>query len=165
MSHELNVSIYDTKRNTKAQQRRQELERQAREDAERRADQSMDYLAPFLSKMGIHDTTKITSAQAEELRRDCLLDMKERLVNKANLIQERFDIETKELERRQARYQQKQVHITKEEEDEYVNYCADTTFRIHILETRLNEHKKKAPRTFIALEQKIKTDPRLRDVL
>ena len=37
----------------------------------------------------------------------------------ANLIQERFDMETKELERRQARYQVKQVHISKEEEEEY----------------------------------------------
>ena len=72
--------------------------------------------------MGITDSTKIRSEDAHALYKECMNDMKARLVNKANLIQERFDMETKELERRQARYQVKQVHITKEEEEEYVNY-------------------------------------------
>jgi len=121
----------------------------------------MDFLAPFLCKMGITETSTITPTQAQDLYKDCLNDMKTRLVNMANLIQERFDMETKELERRQARYQVKQVHITKEEEEEYVNYCADATFRIHILETRLNEHKKKAPVKYSDLEKKIRSDPRL----
>merc|ERR1712176_1477522 len=52
-AHKLEVSIYDTKRNVKAATRRQELERLAKEDAERRNDTSMDYLAPFLAKMGL----------------------------------------------------------------------------------------------------------------
>lgn len=161
MSQELNISIYDTGRNLKAKKRREELERQAKEDAERRNDHSMDFLAPFLCKMGISEPSSINASQAQELYKECLNDMKVRLVNMANLIQERFDMETKELERRQARYQVKQVHITKEEEEEYVNYCADATFRIHILETRLNEHKKKAPVKYAELEKKIRTDARL----
>lgn len=90
--------------------------------------------------------------------------MKDHIVNKANLIQERFDIETKELERRQNVYQRKQVHISKEEEELYVNYCQDATFRIHILEKRLNEHKKQAPIKYSQLEAKIHADPRLKSL-
>lgn len=46
--------------------------------------------------------------------------------------------ETSELHRRQQDYQQKQVVMTKEDEEEYFNYCSEAMFRIHILEMRLN---------------------------
>lgn len=42
MSQELNISIYDTGRNLKAKKRREELERMAKEDAERRNDHSIE---------------------------------------------------------------------------------------------------------------------------
>ena len=44
LSQELNISIYDTRRNLKAKKRREELERQAKEDAERRNDHSIKSL-------------------------------------------------------------------------------------------------------------------------
>ena len=47
INHDLTYSIYDTARNEKALKRRKELERLAIEDAERRADQSMDYSNTF----------------------------------------------------------------------------------------------------------------------
>lgn len=47
INHDLTYSIYDTARNEKALKRRKELERLAIEDAERRADQSMDYVRIF----------------------------------------------------------------------------------------------------------------------
>lgn len=46
-------------------------------------------MAPFLLQTG--NTEKITKAQALRLRNDCLADLKRRLVNKANIIQARFD--------------------------------------------------------------------------
>jgi hypothetical protein len=50
-----------------------------------------------------------------------------------------FIQETDELQKKQLWYKQKQSTITKEEEAEYVSYCADAMFRIHILEQRLNK--------------------------
>jgi len=50
----------------------------------------------------------------------------------------RFAQETSELHRKQQEYQQKQVAMTKEDEEEYFNYCSEAMFRIHILELRLN---------------------------
>lgn len=167
LDNKLKVSIYDTKRNLKAQERRQELERLAKEDAERRNDQSMDYLAPFLAKAGLDSNDpdlqkKMTRDVAVKLKNDCLYHLKMKMVQKANFIQERLINETKELERRQSIYQRKQAHNNnKVDEEEYVNFCQDSTFRIHILEKRLAEHKKQSAVKYALLEQKVRMDRRL----
>ena len=49
----------------------------------------LDYLAPFLAQIG--DPEKISRPQAYKLKEDCLLDLKRRLIDKANLIQARFE--------------------------------------------------------------------------
>lgn len=48
--------------------------------------------------------------------------------------------ETQELQRKQSWYQQNQVSMTKEDEEEYLNFCSEAMFRIHILEQRLNRY-------------------------
>ena len=48
-----------------------------------------DDLAPFLAQMG--DPEKITRQQAYKLKEDCLMDLKQHLMDKANLIQARFE--------------------------------------------------------------------------
>lgn len=42
------------------------------------------------------------------------------------------------MQKKQAWYQQNQVTMQKEDEEEYLAYCSDAMFRIHILELRLN---------------------------
>ena len=49
----------------------------------------IDYLAPFLAQMG--DPEKISRHEAFKLKEDCLADLKHRLIDKANLIQSRFE--------------------------------------------------------------------------
>lgn len=56
----------------------------------------------------------------------------------ANIIQHRFEQETEELQKKQAWYKAKQGSLTKEEEKDYIDFCNDAMFRIHILEQRLN---------------------------
>jgi len=159
LASELAISVYDTERNEKAKKHRKELERLALEEKLRRQEMEMDYLAPFLAQIGTPE--KISKPQAFKLKEDCLSDLKQRLIDKANLIQLRFEKETSELHKRQQDYQQKQVSMTKEDEEEYFNYCSEAMFRIHILELRLNRHKQSAPHKYIQLEQKLRQDPRL----
>ena len=45
----------------------------------------LDYLAPFLAQLG--DPPTLTKMQASKLKSDCLADLKQRLIDKANLIQ------------------------------------------------------------------------------
>ncbi|XP_005093754.1 dynein regulatory complex subunit 7 [Aplysia californica] len=159
LKSELDISVYDTERNEKAKKHRRELERQQLEEKMRKQEMEIDYLAPFLAQMG--DPEKIARNEAFKLKEDCLADLKHRLIDKANLIQSRFEKETQELQKKQAWYQQNQVSMSKDDEEEYLNYCSEAMFRIHILELRLNRHKEMAPHKYMALEQKLRTDPRL----
>ncbi|KAL5008992.1 hypothetical protein ScPMuIL_014573 [Solemya velum] len=156
---ELDISVYDTGRNEKAKKHRKELERLQLEEKMRKQEMEIDYLAPFLSQIG--DPEKLTRKQACQLKEDCLADLKQRLIDKANLIQARFEKETQELQKKQAWYQQNQVSMQKDDEEEYLNYCSEAMFRIHILELRLNRHKEMAPHKYMALEQKLRVDARL----
>ncbi|XP_055956877.1 dynein regulatory complex subunit 7 [Patella vulgata] len=133
---ELEIGVYDTERNEKAKTHRKELERLQLEEKMRKQEMEIDYLAPFLAQIG--DPEKVLRNQAFKLKEDCLNDLKQRLIDKANLIQARFEKETQELQKKQAWYQQNQVNMPKENEEDYLNYCSDAMFRIHILEVRLN---------------------------
>lgn len=58
-----------------------------------RKEKEMDYLEPFLEQLNIGDIrhVKLTRQQALKLRDDCLAGIKQSLVDKANLIQARFE--------------------------------------------------------------------------
>jgi len=58
-----------------------------------REEKEMDYLEPFLIQMDVVDVknVKLTRQQALKLRDDCLANLKQRLIDKANLIQARFE--------------------------------------------------------------------------
>ncbi|KAK6479943.1 dynein regulatory complex subunit 7 [Huso huso] len=156
---ELTISVYDTARNEKARTHREEMEREEYEERLRQAEKELDFLAPFLTRMG--EPENLSRQMALQLREECLTDLKQRLIDKANLIQARFEKETQELQKKQQWYQQNQMSMTKEDEDAYLSYCSDTMFRIHILELRLNRHKEQAPQKYLALEEKLRRDPRL----
>ncbi|XP_074824600.1 dynein regulatory complex subunit 7 isoform X2 [Natator depressus] len=159
----LTVSMYDTERNEKSRQQRETMERLMLEERQRQVEQDLDYLAPFLIQMG--STEKMSKWQALRLKEDCLNDFKHHLIDKANLIQARFEKETQELQKKQQWYQQNQLSMTLEDEDAYLTYCSDAMFRIRILEIRLNRHKEMAPQKYIELEEKLCKDPRLTEYL
>uniref|UniRef100_A0A8D0GJM9 Dynein regulatory complex subunit 7 n=1 Tax=Sphenodon punctatus TaxID=8508 RepID=A0A8D0GJM9_SPHPU len=160
---QLTVSIYDTERNEKSKEQREAMERLMQEERQRQVEQDLDYLAPFLIQMG--GTEKMTKWLALRLKEDCLNDFKHRLIDKANLIQARFEKETQELQKKQQWYQQNQLSMTLEDEDAYLAYCSEAMFRIRILEIRLNRHKEMAPQKYMALEEKLCKDPRLAEHL
>lgn len=59
------------------------------EEAKRKQEMDIDYLAPFLAQIG--NPEKLTRQQAYRLKEDCLSDLKKRLIDKANLIQARYE--------------------------------------------------------------------------
>ncbi|KAB1274224.1 Dynein regulatory complex subunit 7, partial [Camelus dromedarius] len=138
-------------------------ERVMHEEHLRQVEAQLDYLAPFLAQLPPGE--KLTRWQAVRLKDECLSDFKQRLINKANLIQARFEKETQELQKQQQWYQENQVTLTPEDEDLYLSYCSQAMFRIRILEQRLNRHKELAPLKYLALEEKLYKDPRLVELL
>lgn len=55
----------------------------------RQVEAQLDYLAPFLAQLPPGE--KLTRWQAVRLKDECLNDFKQRLIDKANLIQARFE--------------------------------------------------------------------------
>ncbi|XP_069595703.1 dynein regulatory complex subunit 7 [Ranitomeya imitator] len=160
---QLIISIFDTERNRSSQEQRTMQQRAAQQEQERRAELCRDYLAPYLAPVG--DPEKLTRLQAQQVKDDCLRDLKNRLVQQANLIQARFEKETQELQKKQQWYHQNQPSMTREDEEAYLEFCSEAMFQIQILETRLNRHKRLAPQKFQALEDRLNKDPRLNEQL
>lgn len=62
---------------------------QEKEDKNREREMDTDYLAPFLTCIsGGGDLTRL---QAIRVKDECLQDLKQRLIDKANIIQRRFE--------------------------------------------------------------------------
>ncbi|XP_026350640.3 dynein regulatory complex subunit 7 [Ursus arctos] len=162
-AHTLTISIYDTKRNEKSKEYREAMEHVMHEERLRQVEAQLDYLAPFLAPFPPGE--KLTHWQAVQVRDECLSDFKQRLIDKANLIQARFEKETQELQKQQQWYQENQVTLTAEDKAWYLSYYSQAVFRMRILEQRLNRHRELAPLKYLALEEKLHKDPRLVEFL
>ncbi|XP_065497077.1 dynein regulatory complex subunit 7 isoform X2 [Caloenas nicobarica] len=162
-SIKLLVSIYDTERNEKRRQEYEAMKNTREDKLLGQKGQDLDYLAPFLIQ--IDNTEKMTKAQALRLRNDCLADLKRRLVNKANIIQARFDKAVEELQKKDEWFQENQDQLSAEEEEEFLARYSETTFLIHILSLRLKREKETAPQKYLALEEKLRKDPRFAEHL
>ena len=85
LSISLSISVYDVDRNEKARLHRREEELKREEEERIRKEKEMDYLAPFLARIG--DPASLTKAQMKEVSESCLHDLRTRLVDMANIIQ------------------------------------------------------------------------------
>ncbi|XP_010783219.1 coiled-coil domain-containing protein lobo homolog [Notothenia coriiceps] len=131
-------------------------------DAEERRwiqEKEKDVLAPLLLRL--NDTETLSAGDAKQIHQDCLSGFKQRLVEQANLIQERYEKETQELQRKQRSFQKNQLHMTKGQEKDYQTYCTEKILRINVAKKRLKMHKEAAPHKYKALDQRLKRDPRL----
>ncbi|KAJ3328293.1 hypothetical protein HDU76_010208 [Blyttiomyces sp. JEL0837] len=153
------VSVYDTIRNNTRLPSEEEKENHKGEEEEAKAS-DLDYLSPFL--VNYVNPSALVREEALQVKEACLKSLKERLIEKANIIQSRLEEVTQEYQRRQLAYSRNADSMTVEETDEYVRFCNDALFKIHILEMRLAKHKEAAPERYIELDAKLRSDPRLK---
>ncbi|KAI3357891.1 hypothetical protein L3Q82_016273 [Scortum barcoo] len=156
---QFHFSPWTTTGATRARNLRKEMERVAAEEQRWLQEKEKDILAPFLIQLDNPET--LSAEAAKQLHQDCLAEFKQRLVEHANLIQERCEKETQKLQRKQRWYQRNQLSITEEEEGEYQAYCSEITLRIQVAKKRLSMHKEAAPQKYRVLDEKLKRDPRL----
>nr|XP_020470660.1 dynein regulatory complex subunit 7 [Monopterus albus] len=155
---QLLFSPWTTTGAVRVHKQRQDMERLAAEDQRWLQEKEKDILAPFMIRL---DCEIISAENAKQLHRDCLAEFKQRVVDHANLIQERLEKETQELQNKQLWYQKHQLNMTAREEREYQRYCSEKALEIHVTKTRLSMHKEAAPQKYRVLDQKLKRDPRL----
>lgn len=150
-SIQLLTSCFDAERNQTLRSHRDEVEAK-QEVEEDTVEEELDYLAPYLIQ--IDNPNNLSHEDAAKVRSEYLKDLKNRLIEKANRIQARFDSETAELQKRQNFYNDNRFQNA-EEEEMYVTFCNDAMFRIHVLEQRLNQHKELAPKKYEEAHNKL----------
>eukprot|EP00899_Mesostigma_viride_P013144 jgi/Mesvir1/21830/Mv04215-RA.1 len=142
--------------------------------------QEHDYLMAFLPTAvpGVADASgkppvaadgkavlHLSRAEAMEVRDRCLKALKDRLIERANIIQARHDEETMALAKRQANFARDRDQMSRAEEEEYEKACEESMFRIHILEQRLKRHEEQALHKYYELDNRLRRDPRLASLL
>ena len=146
----LTVPYYDV---TRIKKEESDEEKQEEEQVEH------DFLSAFLpSTINIRHLTR---TECFAVRDKCLKALKDRLIERANIIQARHDEETAALAKRQANFQRDRDQMSQEEEEEYEKACEESMFRIHILEQRLKKHEEQALQKYYQLDSKLRNDPRL----
>ena len=129
-----------------------------------------DYLTPYLPVVASSTSTTSSSSEdkiivvssevAKQAYELCLKALKERLVERANIIQRRLEKENEALAKRQAAFQRSR-DTTQGADEEYEKFCVDAMFRIQILEQRLQKHEDTAMSKYEALIKRLQEDPRL----
>ncbi|KAM7410752.1 hypothetical protein PAMA_020948 [Pampus argenteus] len=133
---QLHFSPWSTTGAVRARSQRREMEHLAVEEQRWLQEKEEDILAPLLIRLDSAET--LSASSAKQLYHDCLAEFKQRLVEQANLIQERLEKETQELQKKQQWYQKNQLSMTPEQEEEYQAYCSEKTLQIHVAKKRLS---------------------------
>ncbi|KAG7389750.1 hypothetical protein PHYPSEUDO_009670 [Phytophthora pseudosyringae] len=144
---------------------RNEDEAQAKEnedakELDKNAKNEVDYLSPFLQS--IHAAGGLSKEDAQTVREMCLRNLKERLLERATIIQGRLDKENALLAKRQAAFQRSQREHDQGTDEEFERFCSETMFRIQILEQRLASHEETALQKYADMDKRLHSDARLR---
>lgn len=128
------------------------------------AKSEIDYLSPFLQSVHAPAGSDLNKEDAQAVREMCLRNLKERLLERANIIQTRLDKENSLLAKRQAAFQRSQREHDQGTDEEFERFCSETMFRIQILEQRLASHEESALQKYADMDQRLHSDPRLRSL-
>lgn len=165
------LSPYDTLRNHSNESEAERAVRLA--EARHKEESKQDYLAPFIANLGRalpanfdgdYTRAELTQEQARQVRDEALHDLKERLIQHGNIMQEHLDREKEELSRRQQLIQKSSesaVVSGTTEHNDLAQYCEDASWRIKVLEERLARHINQASEKYEDLARRLSEDSRL----
>ena len=158
---DIDKTIFDAAREKSAEDASKEAEEEEQKD--RTAESKMDFLKPFLQKC--EDPEHPTKEEAARADKECRKALKERLIERVNIIQRRLDEENAKLAKKQAAFQRSQrEQLGEGAEEEFEQFCAEAMFKIGILEQRLQRQEETVLAKFTELEIMLKADPRLAEL-
>ncbi len=120
--------------------------------------EDIDILLPFL--LECKDPSAPTEKEARNADRECRIAFRERLMERAAVIQRRLDAENDDLLRRQQAFNRSRDSEEGAEAD-FEKYCVEKTFKIGILEQRLLRQEHLIRLRFEDMERRLAGDPRL----
>ena len=148
--------IFETAAQKRTEQKTMEAADNAGQEKDRRY---LDYLTPYLQN--ITDPSNITREDAQKVRDNCLKALKDRLLERANIIQNRLNVENSKLSKQQAAFQRNQRDNDPDAEEDFEKFCSEAMFRIQILEQRLVQHEENALKKYQEMDTKLLADPRM----
>ncbi|XP_011303464.1 coiled-coil domain-containing protein lobo homolog [Fopius arisanus] len=131
------VSMFDRNRNEEAKAGMFAKEELLRAQSQREVEEDIDYLRPFLARLG--NPKALTKLQAYEVRQECLNDLKITLTNRANDILRRFEnckARLQQLQRKSA----EDEDLSKEEKEKLNEEINEVNLIMHTLDIRLKRH-------------------------
>lgn len=153
---QLEKSIYDI-----AHEQSKESEKERKDESDDKSSKNtLDYLSPFLAQYPAGKP--LTRFNAQQARDECLAALKERLLERANIIQAHLEDENQKLHQRQAVFKRQAGSGGAEADEDFTKYYQEAAFRIDILNARLTRHEELAVQKYYAMDRKLKEDPRLR---
>ena len=115
------------------------------EESRRNDKNKVDYLSPFLAQYPSSGGRPLTRRQAQQAKDECLATLKERLLERANIIQQHLDEETAKLHQRQSLFKRQAGSGAVEASEEFNRFSNQCLFRIDILNAR--RARVRAPQT------------------
>ena len=130
-------------------------ENKSKIDDDKNEEDANDYLKPYLEKRGLNSNDPVASYEtAVEIKTDVMKKMKERIIARAKIIQERLQKQQNELKSLEEQYQKKQEEKNEKE-------LSEVKFKISILEFRSGRFESNAINKFQQMDEKLNNDPRL----
>eukprot|EP00658_Telonema_sp_P-2_P038345 TRINITY_DN27539_c0_g1_i3.p1 TRINITY_DN27539_c0_g1~~TRINITY_DN27539_c0_g1_i3.p1 ORF type:complete len:214 (-),score=91.83 TRINITY_DN27539_c0_g1_i3:96-737(-) len=149
---EVVTHVYDASRNLNAEESKEEETEQVEEQ--------YDPLKPFLPPNFVGDELDLKTA--EKVKGECLRNLKQRLVERKEIIEQRLLDEQSELELKRQTFNRQKDSLDPSEIERFELTEKEALFRINILQMRLEKHNEDAFGKLNDLYGSLKKDSRLR---
>ncbi|XP_063978455.1 dynein regulatory complex subunit 7 isoform X2 [Diachasmimorpha longicaudata] len=146
------VSMFDRNRNEDAKAGMFAKEELLRAQSQREIDANVDYLRPFLARLG--NPKSLTKQQAFEVRQECLDDLKLTLTNRANDILRRFEDCQRILQGLQQRLAEDEG-LLKEEKERLNEEANEVSMTMHTLDIRRKRHVELSSERYRTMENRV----------
>jgi hypothetical protein len=118
-----------------------------------------DYLTPFLAGF---NAGPLDEKQASQVKEECLNALKERLLERAVIIEKHLEAETQKLAQKQRNIIGRAASGGQvEAEEAWHKFHEEALFKIDILKDRLARHEEQAVTRYYAMVEQLNRDPRL----
>ncbi|KAH1000811.1 hypothetical protein HUJ04_013096 [Dendroctonus ponderosae] len=158
----LDVSVFNREQNQEFRSGMLEQEEKQRMYKEKEVEEEIDYLGPYLARLGNPDA--LTYQQALDVKYSCLDEFRHLLVARANDIQHQFEKTSDRIEEIQSWYTENHERISPEAEAKYFEEVNELIFYLRTLEIRLSRHKDLSFSRYEAIVQYVNSHPML-DIL
>uniref|UniRef100_A0A1Y1MSI4 Dynein regulatory complex subunit 7 n=1 Tax=Photinus pyralis TaxID=7054 RepID=A0A1Y1MSI4_PHOPY len=154
----LKVSLFNREYNQEHRRGMLEREQQEKEYREREVEDEVDYLTPYLARLG-KLKRRLSRSEAIQARDWCLREFKVLLLDRAIDIQNQFETVSQTFQNKQQWHTAVRDTLSIEEEAAYFEEMNELTFLLRTLEIRLMRHKDLSPYRYEILENYLNIHP------